>query len=245
MTYPKIILLKLVCSVSVVCQHTLLELFWSVSVAYVPMHFWKPYGLLLWHTSTHTLKIIWSVSVAGIKIHFWSSYGLFLWHMSTYTSETDMVCFCGMSAYTSGDVTICFCEKSQHILLELLQSISVDCQHTILKLIWSVSVACQHTLPELLHSVSVAYVRHTLLDLLHSVSVVCQHTSQSDMVCFCGMSAYNSGAVSSLFLLHMSPYTSQVAAVRFCGICKHTLLKLVWSVSVACQQPHLELLQSV
>jgi len=60
-------------------------------------------------TCQHTLlKIIWSVSVAGIKIYFWSSYGLFLWHISTHTSETGMVCFCGMSAYTSGAVTVCF-----------------------------------------------------------------------------------------------------------------------------------------
>lgn len=116
-------------SLSVVCQHTLLELFWSVSVAYVPMHFWKPYGLLLWHMSTqssdnnmvrfcgicqHTLlKIVWSVSVG---------------HVSKYISGALMVSFYGI------------------------------CQHTLLKLVSPVPVACQHTLLEMLQSVSVKYI---------------------------------------------------------------------------------------
>jgi hypothetical protein len=48
-----------------------------------------------------------------------------------------------------------------------------------------------------------------------------------------------------MFPWHMSPCTSGNLTVCFCGICQHTLLKMVWSVSVACQHTFLELLHSV
>ena len=72
--------------VAVACQHIFLEILKSVSVAYVPMYFWKPHGLLLWHMSTHTstnnmvcfcgryqnifLELLWSVSMAYVNTRF-------------------------------------------------------------------------------------------------------------------------------------------------------------------------------
>ena len=46
-------LLKLVSSVSVACQHTLLEMLLSVSVKYVNISFWICYNLILLNVGTH------------------------------------------------------------------------------------------------------------------------------------------------------------------------------------------------